>query len=169
MLTLLAAALVSFPAASKEARSPTSSARVFYREHWRVGGQAHPVFYDDGIGHVVQVATVTRNMDVSWSADGRRFFIQDNLGSNAGDCYVVTPGKGTVRGVSLSALIQRTPGHPGGDERPATSHYYVVCSEWRSDGSIAGRVSGHTDRNPVRGFDYPFTFDAGRCRLRWVR
>src|SRR5262245_24551817 len=84
-------AIVGFPGTSQSAAAPDGSgARIFYRQHMGPdGAQAHPVFYDDGRGHRTRVATVTRNMDVGWSPDGRRVFLQDNWGSNIADCYVL--------------------------------------------------------------------------------
>jgi hypothetical protein len=96
-------------------------------------------------------------------------FVQDNWGSDIADCYVLTRGPGGITGLSLLKLVQRTPGHPSGIERPFRAHYYVHCDQWRSSGQIEGGVSGHTDANPSHGFDHPFIYDAGTRRIAWRR
>lgn len=162
---------VVFPGSSHSVASPDGSgARIYYIHHIdRDGGQAHPVFYDDGRGKRTRVATVTRNMDVGWSPDGRRIFLQDNLGSNIADCYVLDRTAKAIRGVSLFKIIQRTPGRPTGAEDPAASHYYVRCDRWRSSHQIAGAVSGHTDSTPSHAFDHRFVYDARTGRVTWLR
>lgn len=163
--------LVTFPGASRSISSPDGSgARIFYRPHMgRDGGQAHPVFYDDGHGHRVQVATVSRSMGVSWSPDGRRVFLQDNWGSNVADCYVLSRTATSTVGVSLFKIVQKTPRHPTGAERPSVAHYYVHCDRWQSASRLEGAVSGHTDTSPVRDFDHRFTYNAHTKAIRWRR
>ncbi|HEX6784854.1 MAG TPA: hypothetical protein VF098_09415 [Sphingomicrobium sp.] len=146
-----------------------SGARIFYRPHMSTdGGQSSPVFYDDGHGNVQQIATLRRNMQISWSPDGTRAFLQDNWGSNIADCYALTRTKSGITGVSLLKLIQRTPGHPLGAERPFVAHYYVVCDNWRSAEEIEGEVGGHTDENPLHEFSYRFAYDFGARRITWL-
>ena len=159
----------TFPGASQSVPSPDGSgARIFYRPHLdRYGGQAHPVFYADGRGHRARVATVTRSMDVTWSSDGRRVFLQDNWASNATDCYVLSRTANSVIGVSLTKIVQKTRGHPTGNEKPSASHYYVHCDRWLSPTRVEGGVSGHTDANPAHDFDHRFVYDVVTKRIRW--
>jgi len=159
----------TFPGASRSVSSPDGSgARIFYRPQLdRYGGQAHPVFYADGRGHRIRVATVTRSMDVTWSSDGRRVFLQDSWGSNAADCYVLIRIAKSVSGVSLLKIVQRTRGHPIGNEKPSASHYYVHCDRWLSSTRIEGGVSGHTDSNPAHDFDHRFVYDVATKQIRW--
>ena len=161
--------VVMIPGPIRSAPAPDASgARIFYRPHIDPdGGQASPVFYDDGHGHVRQVATLMRSMGIGWSPDGKRAFLQDNLGSNIADCYILTRTPNGVTGLSLLKLAQRTPGHPTGAERPFDAHYYVHCDQWRSSEQIAGAVSGHTDTSPFRDFDHPFIYDTRLHRISW--
>jgi hypothetical protein len=108
-------------------------------------------------------------MAIGWAPDGKRAFLQDNWGSDVADCYVLTRTPGGIAGLSLSKLAQRTPGHPSGDEGPSEAHYYVTCDRWRSSGQIIGSINGHTDKNPVHDFDYPFIYDARTHRIAWRR
>lgn len=170
MSTAAAPCVVEFPGPVRSALAPGGSGeRFFYRPHMIDGGQESPVFYDDGRGHVRQVATLTRTMGVGWSPDGRRAFLQDNWGSDIADCHVLTRTPGGIAGVSLLRLAQRTPGHPTGNERPSRSHFYVHCDRWRSSGRVTGAVSGHTDTNPMHDFNHPFTYDARAHRITWRR
>lgn len=147
-----------------------SGARISYRPHMTPdGAQASPVFYSDGHGYERQVATITRSMGVSWSPDGKRVFLQDNWGSNVSDCYVLNRSATGIAGLSLSKLIQKTPGHPTGAEQPDAAHYYVHCDSWQSPGRIAGSVRGHTDSEPVREFDHPFVYDVATRRIHWIK
>jgi hypothetical protein len=143
-----------------------SGARIFYRPRMSPdGGQWSPVFYDDGQGHIQQISTLQRNMGISWSQDGKSAFLQDNWGSNIADCYVLSRVSGSVKGASLSKLIQRTPGHPSRVERQG--HYYVHCDRWHSPEQIVGAVSGHTDTNPGHGFNHPFIYNARTHQIVW--
>lgn len=161
----------TFPGAIRSVSSPDGSgARIFYRPHVdRNGGQAHPVFYEDGRGHRTRVATVTRSMGVSWSPDGQRAFLQDNWGSNVADCYVLNLSTKVVTGISLFKIVQKSRGHPTGSEIPSASHYYVHCNRWRSPNFIEGAVSGHTDSNRSHDFDHPFVYDTKTRRIHWRR
>lgn len=105
---------------------------------------------------------------MSWSLDGKRAFLQDNWGSNIADCYALIRTNSGVTGVSLLKLIQRTPGHPRGAERPLVAHYYVACDDWRSPEEIEGKVGGHTDENPSREFNYRFAYDFREHRITWL-
>lgn len=106
------ARLVLFPGVIHSLSSPDGSgARIFYRPHIdRDGSQAASVFYEDSRGHHVQVATVSRNLGVSWSPDGQRVFLQNNWGSNGADCYVLTRTATDVSGLACSRLFRNHQG-----------------------------------------------------------
>ena len=161
--------LTVFPGAVQSVAAPDGSGRrIFYRPHIALdGSQASPVFFDDGKGSVRRVATVSRNMGVEWSPDGRRVFLQDNWGSNIADCYAMTMTSAGMRGFSLLKLIRRTPGRPMGPEQPYVAHYYVHCDEWRGSDQIAGALDGHVDTSPFRTFSHPFVYDARTGKLQW--
>jgi hypothetical protein len=162
---------VDFPGPVHAVVAPDGSgAQIYYRPHLVPdGGQAHPVFFDDGRSHRQRIATVTRNMTVAWSWDSRHVYLQDNLGSDLADCYALTRTTAGVRGVSLLKRIQRAPGRPKGRERPYRSHYYVSCEGWNAKGQITGSVSGHTDASPPRDFSQAFVFDPDTHKISWRR
>jgi hypothetical protein len=166
-----ASTAVEIPGAVDSIPAPDGSgARIFYRPHMASdGSQESAVFYDDGHGRLQRIATLTRSMEIGWSADGRRAFVQDNWGSNIADCIVLSRKTNGITGLRLLRLIQRIPNHPSGDETPYRSHYYVHCDRWRSPNEIEGGVSGHTDDNPSRDFSHPFIYDARTHKLTWQR
>lgn len=165
--TASARAIAVFPGSVRSVPAPDGSgARIFYRPHISSDrSQASPVFYDDGRGHVQQLATVYRNMGLRWSTDGRRAFLQDNWGSNIADCYALTRTSTSISGFSLSRLVQRMPGRPPAEEREG--HYYVQCDDWLSPEVIVGSIRGHTDASPSRGFNHPFTYNTRSRRIIW--
>lgn len=163
----LAQGKVTFPGIVHSVPSPDGSgARIFFREHLnRDGGQDSPVYYDDGHGYVRQIATMQRNMDVSWSPDGKSAFLEDNSASNESDCYALRRNPSGIKGASLLKSIERAPNRPPAAER--RGHYYVNCKSWRSSYEIVGAVEGHTDTSPSHAFSHTFTYDLRSKRVSW--
>jgi hypothetical protein len=161
--------IVVFPGPIRSVPSPNASGgRIFYQPRMLPdGSQASPVFYQDAEGRVQQVATLSRNMGISWSPDGGRVFLQDDWGSNIADCYVLTRTASGITGFRLSRLLQRTRGHPSAAEQ--RGHYYVHCDHWISPELISGAVSGHTDTVPAHDFNHSFTYNARTRRIVWTR
>ena len=72
--------VIEFPGAVHTAMAPDrTGGRIFYRPHVGPdGSQASPVFFDDGRGRVQRLATLLRNMEIGWSPNGKRAFLQNN-------------------------------------------------------------------------------------------
>ena len=167
LLAVAAAPLVTFPGPQRSVQSPASPARVFYLDMGMdEGGQNLSLRFDPGHGPPILLKRFDRSVDIGWSPSGRRFLVNDYIGSNIADCLIVRPEGAGVRGLSLIRAIARSPGRPR--ETPANAHYYVHCNGWTSDTIVDGVVGGHTDKaGGGYGFEHRFRYDSATGRISW--
>ena len=123
-------------------------------------------------GRVDQIDEFGRNVDVSWSPDGRRLFVTDWAGSNVADCLAVTPSPSGTRKRSLTGVIVRARMPRVEREIRQASHGYVSCNRWLSPTRVEVEVHGDICEHlncTSRFFDDFLVYDLRTGRLQSKR
>lgn len=149
--------------------SPVSSDRVDYRDLGTDSNGLHSfalILRSKQTGERY-LGTFGRSADVTWAPDGKSLFIDDHVGSNFADCYVVDLRSSKVAGRSITKRGMKVRGHPPRSE--AKGHFYASCLGWRTGSIVFGAVSGHTDSPPFHSFCHPFAYRVQQRQVRWTR
>jgi hypothetical protein len=100
-----------------------------------------------------------RSVDVLWNSDSQYVAINDWIGSNIADCFIVNTRKPKTK-ISVATLVPKL------EEDLRNSHTYVSCESWQSPSEVSVRVFGHTDYVPYHEFDYRFALDVSGRQLK---
>lgn len=94
-----------------------------------------------------------RSLDIAWAPDGKRFFVNDNFGSNGSECSVIDPI--TLKNTDLGQII--TDHDAGTKPLLSAGHSYVRAKHWVNDHVLIVVLFGHFDEAPPRGVPAAFT------------
>jgi len=127
-------------------------------------GQDHILFLQDMQTQAKRkLLDYYRSVDVLWNPDSSSLAVTNYVGSNVADClvfFIATDRKS----VNVADKLRITD-----PQEVATldksSHIYWGAVRWTSSQSLLVKVWGHTDAQPVRGFEYFHTYQlTGRSR-----
>lgn len=99
-------------------------------------------------GERVGITPIYRNVDVGWRSDGERYFLNNNLGSNVGDCEiheatVARPALSLADAADFARLFKR---------EPDLDHLYFSCVRWTRQDEIEVVIHGHYSRPNATAF-----------------
>ncbi len=94
-----------------------------------------------------------RSLAIAWAPDSRRFFVDDDYGSNGSGSYVMDPA--TLKITDLSVIIAN-------DDVEATQflnagHSYLQAKRWLNSHELLVVLFGHFDESPPRHIPRSFT------------
>ncbi|MBZ5597380.1 MAG: hypothetical protein LAN83_03575 [Acidobacteriia bacterium] len=104
-----------------------------------------------------------RSSGVSWAPDSRRFFVNDDFGSNGSLSYVIDPS--TLKTVDLSKMI--TDNDADAKQFLKAGHSYLRAKHWLNSHELLVVLFGHFDEGPAHGFTIQYRVDlnAGARKL----
>jgi hypothetical protein len=98
------------------------------------------------------VGKYERNLNVSWSPDGGKFFVTDNYGSDGSLSYVYDAI--SLKRTDLAALLVAS--NPGADKFLKAGHAYLKAKQWLGPRELLVVLEGHFDEPPPRGFSFQY-------------
>ena len=120
-------------------------------------GEQRRLWIEDNASHARKLVHVlTRSAGVSWAPDGRSFFLNDELGSDGADCYVIDAS--TLKETNVASLLVAHFTTTLADYFDA-GHVYVEGIRWLTSRVLLVRLTGHLDRPPQRAFTFRFEVD----------
>jgi hypothetical protein len=140
-----------FPGALECLKSPKGTFSICNEDHDEEPN--HSLFLrDERSRRRTKLLDYDRNVEISWEPNSNLFFVNDNLGSDTADCYIMSiDGLKNIR--ILSEISKILP------ERVTNAHHlYVTCKIWRSEQSVEIGVEGYGGNigGPNYSFDYRY-------------
>lgn len=94
------------------------------------------------------VMPIHRNADIGWRADGERYFVNDNLGSNVADCEIHDtaadrPALSLADAANFARLFRR---------EKDLDHLYFSCLRWTRQDEVEVVIHGHYSRPGAPAF-----------------
>jgi len=117
--------------------------------------QERNLWIEDGLHARRLVGKYNRSLAVAWVPDSRRFFVNDDFGSNGSESYVIDPT--TLQAVDISKII--TKHEAQAKQLLSAGHSYLRAKRWVNDHTLIVVLVGHFDETPPRGFTPAFTFE----------
>ena len=108
---------------------------------------------EDDVSHTKRlVAKYERNLDVSWSPDGTRFFVTDDYGSDGSLSYVYDAI--SLKRTDLAHLLVAS--NPDAAKFLKAGHAYLRALQWLGPRELLVHLGGHFDEPPPRGFSFQY-------------
>lgn len=94
-----------------------------------------------------------RSLAIAWAPSGKRFFVNDDFGSNGSESSVIDPV--TLRDTDLGQIIT----NHDAQAKPLLNagHSYIRAKRWVNDNVLIVVLFGHFDEAPPRGVPAAFT------------
>lgn len=158
---------VRFPGTADALRSPDGRFELQNVDHdaATTADAPHVLFIADRTsGSKRLVQSYLRSVTARWSADSRRFFVNDAFASDETDCFVYFPSD-AARRLSIGDLLRRDRRTAG----PLSNHHvYVEGREFGNGDRLTVEVRGHGEQAP-RGFRDCYSVSLETLRVRRVR
>ena len=133
-----------FPQETKPLSNPQQTRALMVKEA-DAAGENHLLYVKTyKTLQIVDVLRFPRSVDVSWSANGSRFFVNNNAGSNRSECRVgEVLGDDSIRWISMGVKPALSC-----DGAAITDHCYLKCSSWVNDEKVSGTFNmyGESDK-----------------------
>lgn len=134
----LAARIIKFPEEKLAAISPDGRFSIINKDN--DNDQNHVIYIRDNISRSIKpVIYYNRHIDIGWSPNSKRFFVNNYKESNISDCEIITTNAG--KKISIAHAITKQDGAIllGNDD----SHFYVTCLSWLNPQSVSVSVVGY--------------------------
>ncbi len=96
-----------------------------------------------------------RSLAVEWAPDSKRFFVNDDFGSNGSTASVIEAA--TLRTTDVSQII--TDHDPQAKQFLGAGHSYLRAKRWINDHALIVVLFGHFDEAPPNGLPPSFTVE----------
>jgi hypothetical protein len=108
---------------------------------------------EDDVSHTKRlVAKYERNLDVSWSPDGTRFFVTDDYGSDGSLSYVYDAI--SLKRTDLAHLLVAS--DPDAAKFLKAGHAYLRATQWLGPQELLVFLAGHFDKPPRGVFSFQY-------------
>ena len=94
-----------------------------------------------------------RSLAIAWAPDSKRFFVNDDFGSNGSEAFVIDSA--TLKDIDLGEII--TNHDVEAKQFLGAGHSYVRAKRWVNDSTLIVVLFGHFDGTPPRGVPAAFT------------